>query len=155
MNMDRDDQFLRKEYLKNLFPVMFSVLGGTINTLIDSVFVSRKLGADALAAVNMSMPIYLVICTFGSLIAGGGSVMSARSAGQERMEEAAGHYHAALTACTVFGILSMIAGCISCRPLAGMLSQGSGLVQDVYAYSFVMMLGILPTVLSYLPLYYL
>lgn len=155
MNMDRDDQFLRKEYLKNLFPVMFSVLGGTINTLIDSVFVSRKLGTDALAAVNMSMPVYLVICTFGALIAGGASVMSARSAGQERMEEAAGHYHAALTVCTVLGILFTIAGCISCRPLAGLLSQNSGLKQYVYAYSFVMMLGILPTVLSYLPLYYL
>lgn len=155
MNMDRDDQFLRTEYLKNLFPVMFSVLGGTINTLIDSVFVSRRLGTDALAAVNMSMPVYLVICTVGSLIAGGASVMSARAAGQERMEEAARHYHAALTVCMVIGVLFTFAGCIFCRPLAWLLSQNSGLERYVYAYSFVMMLGILPTVLSYLPLYYL
>lgn len=155
MNMDRDDQFLRTEYLKNLFPVMFSVLGGTINALIDSVFVSRRLGADALAAVNMSMPVYLVICTFGALIAGGASVMSARAAGQERMEEAAAHYHAAMTACFVFGVLFTAAGGIFCRPVAGLLSQGGELEAYVYEYCFVTMLGVLPTVLAYLPLYYL
>ena len=155
MNMDRDDHFLRTEYLKNLFPVMFSVLGGTINALIDSVFVSRRLGADALAAVNMSMPVYLVICTFGALAAGGASVMSARAAGKEQMGEAAGHYHAALTVCSVFSILFTFAGCILCRPVAGLLSQGGELEQYVYAYCFVTMLGVLPTVLAYLPLYYL
>ncbi len=155
MNMSRDDHFLRTEYLKNLFPVMFSVLGGTVNALIDSVFVSMRLGADALAAVNMSMPVYLIICTFGALMAGGASVMSARAAGQEKMEEAASHYHAALTVCTVFGVLFTIAGCILCRPAARLLSQGGALEQYVYAYCFVTMLGVLPTVLSYLPLYYL
>ena len=121
MNMSRDDHFLRTEYLKNLFPVMFSVLGGTVNALIDSVFVSMRLGADELAAVNMSMPVYLIICTFGALMAGGASVMSARAAGQEKMEEAASHYHAALTVCTVFGVLFTIAGCILCRPAARLL----------------------------------
>ena len=41
----RNDRFLATEYRKVLFPIMFSVLGGTINALIDSVFVSRRRAA--------------------------------------------------------------------------------------------------------------
>ena len=55
--MNQDDHFLKRAFLKNLFPLMFSVLGGTINALIDSIFVSRVVGSSALAAVNLCMPI--------------------------------------------------------------------------------------------------
>ena len=44
--MNYDDSFLRRQYLINLFPIMFSILGGTINALIDSVFISLVLGKD-------------------------------------------------------------------------------------------------------------
>ena len=64
-----DDRFLRTEYRKVLFPIMLSVLGGTVNALIDSVFVSRRIGVDGLAAVNLSMPVYLALCVLGSLVA--------------------------------------------------------------------------------------
>lgn len=81
MRMELDNRFLTKEYLKNLFPMIFSVLGGTINALIDSVFISARLGELALAAVNMSMPVYLVVCTLGTLVVGGTSIISSREAG--------------------------------------------------------------------------
>ena len=70
-SLKSDDRVLKKAYFKALFPIMFSVLGATVNALIDSAFVSQRLGSGGIAAVNLSMPIYLVICTIGSLIAGG------------------------------------------------------------------------------------
>jgi Na+-driven multidrug efflux pump len=82
-SLKQDDRLLKREYLRTLFPVMFSVLGATVNALIDSVFVSQRLGENALAAVNLSMPVYLILCTLGSLISGGSSVCSAREAGRE------------------------------------------------------------------------
>lgn len=42
--MLRDDHFLRREYGRTLIPVMFSVLAGTINTLIDGAFVAQRIG---------------------------------------------------------------------------------------------------------------
>lgn len=153
--MYRDNRFLQKEYLKNLFPVLFSVLGGTINALIDSIFVSRMLGPDGLAAVNLSMPVYLVICTFGSLIAGGASVMSAQSAGSEKMTEAAKYYHAALSVCILSGIAITFAGCVFCSSISDLLSQGGSIKQYVYPYCLITIIGTLPAALIYLPLYYL
>ena len=73
--MNYDDSFLRRQYLINLFPIMFSILGGTVNALIDSVFISLVLGKDGLSAVTLSMPVYLVLCSIGALIASGGSLL--------------------------------------------------------------------------------
>ena len=82
--MLRDDHFLRREYGRTLIPVMFSVLAGTINTLIDSAFVAQRIGNDALAAVNMCGPLYQLICTFGSLLAGGSLHPVLRGGGKGR-----------------------------------------------------------------------
>ena len=94
--MLRDDHFLRREYGRTLIPVMFSVLAGTINTLIDSAFVAQRIGNDALAAVNMCGPLYQLICTFGSLLAGGASILSSKEAGRDDMESSRRYYHTAL-----------------------------------------------------------
>lgn len=153
--MNRDDRFLKREYLKNLFPVVFSILGGTVNVLIDGVMVSQRLGASGLAAVNTSMPVYLVICIFGALVSGGAFVQSARDAGKLDMEGAARHYRQALTIGVALGLLLTAAGCLLMRPIARGLSQGTELYGHVYAYSLVTVLGALPTILGYFPVSYL
>ena len=153
--MNRDNKFLKRQYLINLFPVIFSVLGGTINALIDSIFVSIFLGEDGLAAVNVCMPIYLVICTFGSLIAAGASVMSSQATGEDNMERAAQCYHTAFRLEVILGVVFTAAGCLLCSPISAMLSQNGSLEHYVYIYSFITMTGILPIILSYLPMYYL
>lgn len=155
MKMELDNRFLTREYLKNLFPMIFSVLGGTINTLIDSVFISARLGETALAAVNMSMPVYLVVCTLGTLIVGGASVLSSREAGAQRMDKAVEYCRTAFTVCALFGSLLMAAGALLCHPVTDMLSQGSGLEEYIYGYCFVTMFSIPSLILSYLPIYYL
>ena len=153
--MNRDNKFLKVQYLKNLFPIIFSVLGGTINALIDSVFVSLFLGEEGLAAVNVCMPIYLVICTFGSLIAAGASVMSSQATGKDDMKRAVWCYRVAFMMNIILGAVFTAAGILLCDPISGLLSQNGSLKDYVYIYSFITMIGILPTMLSYLPMYYL
>ncbi len=153
--MNQDDRFLKREYLKNLFPIVFSILGGTVNTLIDSVFVSRRLGSLGLTAVTLCMPVYFLLCTFGSLVAAGASLLSAGAAGKEQMEEAARHYHSALTVCVAAGIPITAVGMPLCGTIAGLLSTEPLLYPYLYDYVFVTMATALPLMLSYLPQYYL
>ena len=153
--MNHNNKFLRKEYMKNLFPIMFSVLGGTINALIDSAFVSQKLGNNGLAAVNMCMPVYLVLCSIGCLIAGGASVMSAQESGKQRMKEAENYYQTALFLLLMIGTAITIIGIPFCRPLANLLAQNGNLTDYVYQYCLITLIGTIPTILLYIPTYYL
>ena len=151
----RDNRFLHREYRKVLFPIMLSVLGGTINALIDSVFVSRRMGVPGLSAVNLSMPVYLVLCTLGSLVASGASVLSARAAGRERMEEAQKLFHTALTAALSIGLLSMVLGIVFLRPIVDFLAKGSSVGSEVEGYCRITFAGATVFVISYIPLQYL
>ncbi|MDO4292951.1 MAG: MATE family efflux transporter [Eubacteriales bacterium] len=158
--MIRDDRFLRREYMLTLIPVMFSVLAGTINTLIDSAFVARRLGSDALAAVNMCGPLYQVICTLGSLLAGGASILSSQEEGRENTENSRRYYHTVLLLGVILGLVCSLAGVLACRPIAGLLAQSlsapeSGLTVYVYDYCLVSFFGLSGVVLAYIPLYYL
>lgn len=153
--MKRNRSFLRKQFIKYLFPVMFSVLGGTINALIDSVFVSQKLGGDGLAAINVSMPVYLLICTLGALIAGGASTASAQAGGKDDMEKAEEIYQHSFVFSVAVSLGVTLICLILCRPIAFLLAGSSGLYDYVYSYCFVIIMGTVFTVLLYFPSYYL
>lgn len=153
--LKRNNRFLRKEYRKVLFPIMFSVLGGIINALIDSVFVSRRMGVSGLSAVNLSMPVYLVLCTFGSLIAVGASVLSARAAGRDDQKTASYLYNTALTASLLLGVLVTVLGLLFLDPLTGLLAGNTSILQEVKAYCRVTLIGAAVYIISYIPLYYL
>ncbi len=152
--MSHDDSFLRRQYLINLFPIMFSILGGTINALIDSVFISLKLGKDGLSAVTLSMPVYLVLCSLGALIAAGGSMLSAREAGKENLESARHFYHSAITLALITGIVFTSLS-VFCRPVSVLLAQGNALSELIYQYCYVSFLGSLPFMMLYFPVFYL
>ncbi|MCR4770892.1 MAG: hypothetical protein K5855_01145 [Oscillospiraceae bacterium] len=151
----RSDRFLSREYRKVLFPIMFSVLGGVINALIDSVFVSRRMGMPGLTAVNLSMPVYLLLCMLGSLIASGGALLSARAAGRDDIKTAERVYHASLTAGLCAGALVTLLGLALLGPVSALLAGRSGVRDGVEAYCRVTLAGSVIYVLSYIPLYYL
>ena len=153
--MKRDDQFLKKGYLKTLYPIMLSVLGGTINALIDSAFVSQRLGTEGLAAINLSITVTLIICTVGSLIGGGASVASSIEAGRDNLENAKKYYCHSFFLALISGAAISVVGIALCSPLVSLLVQGSGLYSYVYSYCFVAFAGSIFSIMVYLPTYYL
>ncbi|MBO6303233.1 MAG: oligosaccharide flippase family protein [Ruminiclostridium sp.] len=154
-SLKSDDRVLKKAYFKALFPIMFSVLGATVNALIDSAFVSQRLGSGGIAAVNLSMPIYLVICTIGSLIAGGASVCSSRCAGRGNMSGAQDYYRIAIVTSGVLSLIFTVVGVVFCRPIAAILSGGGALEEQVWQYCIVTFAGSAVSVMMILPPAYL
>ena len=152
--LKQDNRLLKKGYFRTLFPVMFSLLGATINAVIDGVLVSQKLGRSALAAVNMSMPVYFAMCTVGALIAGGASVCSARKAGHENMKYAQKFFQDSLLISMIVSIAVTISGIIFCRPIAGFLSGGD-LTEQVYQYCLITFIGSASAIMIYIPINYL
>ncbi|MBQ9483105.1 MAG: hypothetical protein IJU82_02850 [Ruminiclostridium sp.] len=153
-SLKQDNRLLKKGYFRTLFPIMFSVLGATINAVIDGILVSQKLGRSALAAVNLSMPVYFVLCTLGALIAGGASVCSARKAGQDNMKSAQTYFQDALLVSTAVSAVVTAVGIVFCHSIAGFLS-GSDLADHVYEYCLITFIGTAPIIMAYIPLNYL
>ena len=153
--MKQNENFLKERYMKALFPIIISVLGGTINTLIDSAFVSQRLGNHGLAAVGMCMPLFLLFCTIGAFTADGSLVLCARAEGAKDFKAARSYFHTAVTFCILAGLVITVIGLVFCVPLASFLAQGGELTGYVLSYSRISFIGAIPSAFCYIPIYFL
>lgn len=153
MNTNNTD-FLRKLYLKALFPNLIAVLGGTVNVFFDGILVGQKLGDLGLQGINQSMPMYLIICTIGSLIASGCMVRSAISLGKNDKKEATRFYSVGLFIGISASVIFCVAGFLLISPISKILST-----PETYSYVLdylkITLVSAPFKILGYMPLMYL
>ena len=77
-----------KLFLHCALPAMCSMVFGALYTIADGIFVGRYVGENALAAVNLAMPLVNISFAIADMIAVGSSVQIAMFLG-ERNKEAA------------------------------------------------------------------
>lgn len=66
-----------REFLKYVIPCVISMAAMAIFTMVDSVFVSKGVGSQALAGINVVYPVILLVTAFAAMIALGVSTMIA------------------------------------------------------------------------------
>ena len=82
-----DNKTIRKDFFRYIFANVISSIGVSIYILIDTFFISKGMGADGLAALNLSLPVFSVLNGFGLMLGmGGGSIFSMMYCRTERSE---------------------------------------------------------------------
>ena len=77
-----------KLFFRLAIPSMITMAFGALYQIADGLFVGRFIGEDALAAVNLIMPIIMIVFGFANLIATGASVRISVLLGEKNREEA-------------------------------------------------------------------
>ena len=149
--LNRNSALIKREFTRALIPVMLSVLGGTINTLIDSAFVTRRLDAKALVAVDLNLPIFLMLCTVGCLISGGAFVAIARAIGKNDNEAAGKYYHSAIFYSLVISLIFTLVGIFGTDAIAGILCKDSEILPLVHTYCGITLIGAVVYIMIYIP----
>lgn len=75
-----------KLFIKCAIPAALSMIFSGIYSIADGIFVGRCIGADALAAVNLVMPLIMISFALAEMIAVGSSVQLAMLLGQKEKE---------------------------------------------------------------------
>lgn len=75
-------------FIKCAVPAVLSMLFSGIYSMADGIFVGRCIGSDALAAVNLVMPLIAIAFALAELIAVGSSVQLASLLGQKKNDDA-------------------------------------------------------------------
>ena len=73
--------FTIKSLLKFAFPTILMMIFMGLYTIVDTIFVSRFVGTNALSALNIVCPVINLIVGFGTMLATGGSAIVAREMG--------------------------------------------------------------------------
>lgn len=75
-------------YIKTALPIIFVMCMNGLLSVADALFLGHYVGPDALAAVTLMFPIYMLIVAFSTLVSNGMSSLLARHLGASRLSEA-------------------------------------------------------------------
>ena len=126
-------KFLRKQFVTLAIPTLLSGWVYTLYTFVDGVFIGRYLGAQALAALNLLVPLLYVPYAVSLMIGVGGATLIARLSGQQRFAEARRVFTQALWSMLAIGLVSSVIVLTHTSKIAqlmGATGQLAALVED-------------------------
>ena len=147
--------FIRGTYRKAVITGMLSILSGCINIIADGIIIGQRIGTDGLTAINLCVPVYLVLCIIGSFFVSGAAIRASNEIGKDNSEAAQRYYGIALSACIISSAVMTGIGLFLSRVIAGLLCHDSEVVRMVRDYTSVTLVGSLPKIMIYIPFWFL
>lgn len=132
------------EFLKYLMPSVLTMVFLSFYTTIDGYFVSKYAGSDALAGINIVIPITCVIFGTSVMLATGSGAIIGEKLGQKKDDEANAIFTYIAIVLMILSIFFIIFGIIYLEPICIFLGSSERLLPHVLPYAFVIFLGSIP-----------
>ena len=114
-----------KLFFRLAIPSMVTMAFGALYQIADGLFVGRFIGEDALAAVNLIMPIIMIVFGFANLIATGASVRISVLLGEKKREEASKVFTFTLKVIFLISCIIGVTGYAFAEPFVRFLAPGA------------------------------
>ena len=124
--------------------------------MIDSIIIGNIIGENGLAAINLCMPVYLILCTFGSLFGSGSCLLSSVAIGENNADKSNRLYTLAIWMILGTGIVFTVLGIWFSEPITALLGVSGDRIHNMANdYIKIILLGSIPKMLLYIPFNYL
>lgn len=125
MNIQLSEHFTYKKLIRFTIPTIIMMIFTSIYGVVDGIFVSNFGGKDSFTAINLIMPVLMIVGTIGFMFGTGGSALVSKTIGEGEKEKA-NKYFSMLTylLIAIGGILTII-GLIVIRPVATLLGANN------------------------------
>ena len=145
MKIQLSDHFSYSKLIRFTLPTIAMMIFTSIYGVVDGVFVSNCAGSDAFAAVNLIMPVIMILGSVGFMIGTGGSAIVSKTLGEKKLEKASEYFSMLIYLCIVSGVILSIIGIIFTRPIATLLGATDDIANNCVIYGrtiFFMMTGL-------------
>lgn len=109
--------------------------------VVDGIFVSNCVGSDSFAAVNLIMPVLMMLGSVGFMIGTGGSALVSMTLGQGKKERANEYFSMLIAFVIAAGLVLMGIGLIFMRKIAMLLGAEGAILEDCVLYGNVLLLA--------------
>lgn len=148
LKIQLSDHFTYKKLLQFTISSIVMMIVTSMYSVIDGLFVSNLVGDLAFSAVNIVMPVAMIIDAFGFMLGSGGSAIVARTLGEGK-EDLANRYFSMIIACGVAVALVLTCGClIFMEPLMRLAGASDKLLPDCVLYGRILIGGAAPFMLQ-------
>lgn len=124
-----------KDYLGFLLPSVLVLMFISTYTIIDGYFISAFVGPNALASVNLIMPINSMVFAIGLMFAAGGGAMASIKLGENAKKKASQYFSNLLVMAFGLGLAIMLLSFFFHDQLLNFLGVNQSLWQDAKTYS--------------------
>lgn len=114
-----------RKVIRFTLPTIISILFISSYTVIDGAFISNFVGTNALAAINLLMPVASLLSGFGFMFATGGSAYVANLLGQRKGDQARAAFSQITLAVIIISLLITAAGLLFMGDLVDLLGADS------------------------------
>lgn len=145
MKIQLSDHFSYSKLIKFTLPTIAMMIFTSIYGVVDGVFVSNCVGSDAFAAVNLIMPIIMILGSVGFMIGTGGSAIVSKTLGEGKKEKVNEYFSMLVYLCVVSGVILSVIGIIFTGPIAVLLGAKGSIAKDCVTYGrtvFFMLTGL-------------
>lgn len=133
--------YLVNQYLKKYLSASIATMAVlNINSMIDGMLMGRFIGPDALASINLALPLVNVIGAFTMLMGGGCSVVIARSLSSDN-EKVNSSFMSALLTVIFIGVCIAASASFLIKPIASILCVTPELLEFTKQYISVILYG--------------
>ncbi|MGL5014584.1 MAG: MATE family efflux transporter [Bacteroidales bacterium] len=137
-------------FVRCAIPSMVTMVFGALFQIVDGLFLGRFIGGDALAAVNLIMPIIMVVFAFSNMIATGASVRIAILLGEKKRKEASEFFSFTLKVIVLISCAFGALGYIFAESFVTFLAPGATQSAIQYGITYVRVYAIFaPIMLLY------
>ena len=115
----------RKLFIKCVVPAVITAVFGALYSVVDGIFVGRFLGENALAAVNLIMPIIMIVEAISNMIATGASVNISILLGKQKREEASRVFSFSVKFILLFSCVISVLGFVFANQFVTLIAPGA------------------------------
>lgn len=133
-----------RQFLKYLVPSILTMVFLSFYTTIDGFFVSRYAGSDALAGINIVIPITCIIFGTSVMLATGAGAIIGEHLGRKENKKANEIFSTITLVLMIFSIIFSVVGIVFLKPIAIFLGASERLMEHVLPYAFVIFAGTIP-----------
>ncbi len=138
MKIELNTHFTFKKLLLATLPSMLMMLFTSIYSIVDGLFVSNFVGKTAFAAVNLMMPVIVMIGALGFMMGSGGTALIGKTLGEKDTEKANKYFSQIVYFTILIGLIVSFAVFFFIKDIAIMLGAKGELLEYSIKYARIM-----------------
>lgn len=141
MTIRLSEHFTYGKLLRFTVPSVIMMIFTSIYGVVDGIFVSNFVGKTPFAAVNLIMPVCMLLGSAGFMIGTGGSALVSKLMGEGNRQKANEVFSMLIYLSAMLGIVLTVGGILFMRPIATALGAERQMLEDCVVYGRMLLLG--------------
>lgn len=135
-SLDFKSMSIGKLFTKLLVPTIMGMAASALFTVVDGIFVGNGIGSDAMAAVNISAPIFMIITGVGLMFGMGGGILTSINLSQGKKKVANINFTQSVIALVFISLVMTLLLTIFPHKIATLFGSDEYLMDMVVEYLF-------------------